>query len=126
MEHWLFLRGLLMLNKIISWNLDRLPRDPLIVAQYMYYLQGIIVLAMFGFTINNIVMLFMGKGLYFLFGAILTGCFTWMSMFSYRASREGYYRLKNGTTAFNQAIDEITPEMLEKIRLERKDGLQKV
>jgi len=112
-----------MLNKIIDWNLSRLPKDPLIIAQYMYYLQGIIVTALIAFTFNNFTSLFLGNGLYNLFTGLLTGAFALMSLFSFRNAREGYYGLKNSLKAIDNAskeigkvVDEITPEKLEEMR----------
>ena len=113
------------IDKIIDWNLDKLPKDPLTQTRYMYYLQSIILFTLIGFTINNLY-LFYSKGWAFnyLLGAILTTVFTLMSLFSYKQIRTAYKSLLQSKDLMGKAIEqtakEITPEMIEKIRKSQK------
>jgi hypothetical protein len=99
------------LDKLIDWNLDKLPKDPLTQTKYMYYLNTIIIVTLISFTISNLYQFFFnGFVLSYLFGAMLTGVFSLMSLFSYKATRESYQRLKG----MSQGIqEEITPERIE-------------
>lgn len=109
-----------LMDKIIDWNLDRLPKEPITQMQYMYYLQTIILCTLIGFTLNNVWLIFAKGSLTYLFGAILTGVFAMMSLFSYKQTRTAYLSLKNSKDMMNKAVDkvadEITPEMIENLR----------
>ena len=113
-------------NYIIGKILKRLPQDPVIIAHYMYWLTGIILFVLMGFTFNNLYLFFSdGFKLNYLFGAMLTTVFFLMSLFSFKGARDGYMAAKNQKNLLNDAAkhinEELTPKKIEEMLNKQKN-----
>lgn len=100
-----------VLDALLDKIMNKIPRDPLTQTQYMYYLQAIILITLLCFTFSNLYSFYTsGWNFSYFFGAILTGVFALMSVFSFRATRDSYKALKGVTDTINE---EITPARIE-------------
>lgn len=98
-----------LLDRILNW----LPRDPYTQTKYMYYLNGIIVSVLILFTLSNFYSFFKTGVLSYLFGGLLTGVFSFMSLFSFRATRDAHNGLKQLKDGVNNAVNQFDPEKYE-------------
>ena len=104
----------MVIDKLMDKCLGFLPKDPLVKAQFMYYMQGIIVTVLLFWTLERLGSLFwIGFDWNALFMGLLTGVFFFITLFGFQTSRDAYKSLKNIPSGVDQTTGDNLPEILE-------------